>query len=384
MAGGSKRDYQAALGLAWVSGANGHSMLRLLREESPHEVWTASVARLEERGLNREAAKRFDENRRSFSAAGAQDALRASGLRFVPLSDPYFPAELRQLALPPAGLFMRGTPAALAALLTTPRVTIVGTRRATAYGTRAAETFAMAFAAAGVAVVSGMAFGVDTRAHKAALAMGGLTVAVLGCGADVVYPGSNRWLYDKIAEEGIVFSELPPGTRPAPWTFPHRNRLLAALGDAVLVAEGSRTSGALQTANAALELGRPVFAVPGSIYAEGYRGCNHLLHEGANPAIEAEGAVEDFLFQTRIERGPRQMRSDRRGASAGRSPGEPDSPTETRNEIVRSALVSGSCSVDAVVVRTGLQAREVAAALAELELERSVTKVGPGMFARAP
>ncbi len=165
-------------------------------------------------------------------------------------------------------------------------MTIVGTRRATPYGLRATEAFASAFAAAGVAVVSGMALGIDGRAHQAALDAGGLTVAVLGCGADVVYPQRHRGLYESISEDGVVLSELPPGTPPARWTFPHRNRLLAALGDAVLVTEGSRTSGALQTAGWALELGRPVFAVPGPIAMDCHEGCNRLLYDGAGPALD--------------------------------------------------------------------------------------------------
>jgi DNA processing protein len=248
---------------------------------------------------------------------------------------------------------------------------------------RATEGFAAAFAAAGIAVVSGMAMGVDTRAHKAAVETGGLTAAVLGCGADVVYPSANRWLYEKIAAGGAVISELPPGAAPAPWTFPHRNRLLAALGDAVLVVEAPLTSGALQTADAALELGRPVFTVPGSIYAEGYRGCNRLLHDGAGPAIEPCATVEDFLLQTRIERGARKVQGGRLPEANLHSKGGPFGPG-SRNDRVWSALRAGPCSVDVLVERTGLAARELSAALAELELEGLTRRVGPGIYARGP
>ncbi len=179
-------------------------------------------------------------------------------------------------------------------------MTIVGTRKATAYGARAAEAFAAAFASRGVAVVSGMALGIDGRAHRASLEVGGLTVGVLGCGADIVYPRSHRTLYERILEQGVILSELPPGTPPGRWTFPQRNRLLAALGDAVLVVEGSRLSGAMQTADRSLELGRPVFAVPGPISVESHSGCNQLLYEGAVPAVDPCVTVEDFFLQTRI------------------------------------------------------------------------------------
>lgn len=227
--------YLAALGLAWLCGSGGHAVLRLLTKRRPEEIWAASSASLQEWGLDPRVARRFDERRAALSLPEAEERLRTTGLRFVPFGSLEYPVQFRQLALPPAGFFLRGTDDALRRLLLVPRITIVGTRRATAYGARAAEHFSCGFATAGCAVLSGMAFGIDTRVHKAALAAGGLTVAILGCGADVAYPKPNRWLYERIAEEGLVISELPPGSDPAPWTFPHRNRLLAALGDATLV-----------------------------------------------------------------------------------------------------------------------------------------------------
>jgi DNA processing protein len=230
-----------------------------------------------------------------------------------------------------------------------------------------------------------MALGVDARAHEAAMKAGGLTIAVLGCGPDIVYPRRNRQLYDKAAESGVVVSELPPGTAPARWTFPHRNRLLAALGDAVLVVEASRTSGALQTASWALELGRPVFSVPGPIYADGHRGCNLLLYEGACPAVEPCVTVEDFLLQTRIERGRRQVsegghRKTLGGTGQSCSVHNPGS----RNGTVLEALTFDPSSVDCLIERTGLTAREVTAALAELELAGLAARAGPGTYIRAP
>jgi DNA processing protein len=335
--------------------------------------------------MGSEAARRFAAGRREFVLASAKERLDAAGLRFVPLGSPEYPEQLRQLALPPAGLFALGPDEALHTMLNAPRITIVGTRRATAYGVRAAETFSSAFAAAGVAVVSGMALGIDTRAHKAALATSGLTIAVMGCGADVVYPRANHWLYEKIRQSGLVISELPPGSAPAPWSFPHRNRLLAALGDATLVVEGSPKSGALQTAGLALDLGRSVFAVPGSIYSEGCRGCNQLLHEGATPALDPFVAVEDFLRATRMERGARQVRGDL--GPAGRQAGAEDcisGDLSPRNKTVWASLSDVACSVDVLVARTGLAARDVLAALAELELEGRAARVGAGLYVRAP
>jgi DNA processing protein len=381
----SPTPYNAALGLAWLCGPGGHSVLRLLHERGPEEIWSASWRVLRKWGVAYDAARRFDERRAAFSLSDSVEQIARAGLRFVPSGSREYPTQFGQLALPPAGFFFHGSDAAWRRVLSVPRVTIVGTRRATAYGLRAAEAFASAFAAAGVAVISGMAFGIDTRAHKASLRPGGLTVAILGCGADVIYPRTSGWLFKQVADSGLIISELPPGSGPAPWTFPHRNRLLAALGDATLVVEGSPTSGALQTAGLALDLGRSVFAVPGSIYAEGYRGCNQLLRDGATPALDPCAAVEDFLRETRTERGPRQICGEL-------GPATPQVGAEDwvvrrlspRNRTVWMALAEGDSSVDALLGPTGFAARELAAALAELELEGLVARVAPGIYARAP
>ena len=378
--------YRAALGLAYVCNAHSNYVLRFLSSYLPEEIWSASSERLEKQGMAEAAARHFARARAELTggrAAMPARALESSGLRFVPWGTPGYPPQLMDLALPPAGLFVKGDEERLSDLLRSPRVTIVGTRRATAYGTRAARDFAQAFAARGVAVVSGMALGVDGRAHETALAAGGLTVAVLGCGADVVYPRRHGGLYELISAKGLVISELPPGTPPARWTFPNRNRLLAALGDGVVVVEGSATSGAMQTGEHAAEIGRPVFAVPGPIYAEGHRGCNLLLMDGAIPAIEPEATVEEFLLQTRIERGER-----RPAEAAGRPGGIGQDPFRdlagAGREAILEAIQERPCSIDTLVLRTGLTARRLTIALAELELAGLATRAGPGFYIRAP
>jgi DNA processing protein len=382
---GARKAVEAALGLAWLSQSGCHSVLRLLEQEGSEAIWRASRRRLLEWGMVASAVTGFEEKRRRFVVEEAEALLIRTDLRFLPYGSAHYPVELVHLRFPPAGLFVRAADAALEWLLAAPRVTIVGTRRATAYGLRTTEAFASAFAARAVAVVSGMALGVDGRAHQAALEMQGLTVAVLGCGADLVYPRRHRWLYEKIAEGGIILSELPPGTAPARWTFPHRNRLLAALGDAAIVVEASRTSGALQTANWALELGRPVFAVPGQIHADCHEGCNMLLYDGAIPALDPCVTVEDFLLQTRIERGQRRATDSpgrpQRGGGVGRYPLH---VVGAGGEGILEALESGPSSVDGLVSRTGLTARAIMAALAELELGGFTTRAGPGIYIRAP
>jgi DNA processing protein len=383
--GEDRAGFMGALGLAWLSESGCHSLLRLLGREGPEAIWRASRRQLVAWGIAPRAALRFEERRRSFVTAEALATLARTGLGFLPFGSRRYPPELVHLTFPPAGLFFRAAEEALERLAVSPRITIVGTRKATADGLRTARAFSSAFAAWNIAVVSGMALGIDAEAHRAALQSGGLTIAVLGCGADIPYPRCYRGLYEQIGAGGIVLSELPPGTCPSRWTFPNRNRLLAALGDAVLVVEASQTSGALQTADRALELGRPVFGVPGSIYAEGYRGCNMLLHQGATPALDPFATVEEFLLQTRIERGRRQP-STRSGLAADghRTRGDLGRVRDPKKEGILRTLASAPCSVDALVARTSLTVREVTGALAELELEGLVTRAGPGAYIRAP
>jgi DNA processing protein len=307
--------------------------------------------------------------------------LERAGLYFIPYGSRCFPVGLTHLAYPPAGLFVAGPQAVLDRLEEVPRIGVVGTRKATAYGTRATEVFTTAFVRHDIATISGMAFGIDGRAHEAALDAGGLTVAVMGCGADVIYPKRHRHLYERMVGKGLVMSELPPGCPPARWTFPHRNRLLAALADAVLVVEGSRKSGALQTAGWALELGRPVFTVPGPILASGHEGCNALLYDGAAPALDPDVMVEEFLYVTRLARGDR-MAGDSAQALPDLDTGNAGlDPTSRR---LLQAFAMGPCSVDTLVALTTLPARQIMGLLARLELTGQVRRAGPGIYIRAP
>jgi len=391
--GRSPGGYEAALGLAWLGTAVGHGFLRLAKSEGVEAVWRASRPRLLQWGVGERALKEFELKRRGFDAAVATRAMQKAGLRFVPCGAPLYPAALSQLDLPPAGLFVVGQPEALERLATSPRAAVVGTRKASAEGLRATESFVRALCVRGVTIVSGMALGIDGRAHQAALSSGALTVAILGCGADVAYPRAHEWLYQRIAGRGLVVSELPPGTAPTRWTFPHRNRLLAALGDAVLVVEASVKSGALQTATCALDLGRPVFSVPGSIFVEGHSGCNLLLYEGAIPAVSPEVTAEDFLAQTRIERGERQAcatvsaQTQERGSPAGGPADGTGGALQregSRAVEVLAALARGPAGVDGLMALTGLSPRELNATLAGLELTGAVMRAGPGMYIRAP
>lgn len=389
---------EASLGLAWQSAFGCGWILRLLHHHAPELIWGASRRDLEEWGLTKAAIGRFEQRRRDFRPLLAAAHIESAALRFVAYGDREYPAQLRELPQPPAGLFVRGMDD-MTPVLRVPRVVIVGTRKPTPYGVLLAEAFACAFARAGVLVVSGMALGIDGRSHQGALKEGAASVAVLGCGADVIYPRAHRKLYGEIAENGAVLSELPPGTAPSRWTFPQRNRVLAALGDAVLVVEAGASSGALQTADWALELGRPVFAVPGPVTGENHRGTNRLIYEGAFPALDPVVTVEDFLLLTRIERGDRlpasfvDCRRTATGGLFGQSTGlvasdrggtdgpAPLGPAELK---VLGWLGAGMMTVDAIAEGTSLSVREVTGALARLQLRGAATRLGPGLFIRAP
>jgi DNA processing protein len=267
------------------------------------------------------------------------------GVRWLPRSDATFPAMLRAIHDPPHGLFLRGS--AGVDELRRPGVAIVGARACSAYGRHVARLLGRELAAAGLVVVSGMARGVDGEAHRGALEAGGVTVAVLGCGIDRDYPAAHAELARRIAERGLIVSEYPPGVEPAPWRFPARNRIVAGLALATVVVEARERSGALITADFALEEGRDVFAVPGEIVSALSRGSNALLRLGAAPLVEPA----DVLHALGIE--PAVVAPPALGPDAA---------------AVLEALAEGPAGADELTRSTGLTAASVAAALTELEL----------------
>ena len=257
--------------------------------------------------------------------------------------DAAYPALLAQLHDPPAQLYLRG----IADALTGPAVAIVGARSCSSYGAQVARTLARELAAAGVVVVSGLARGVDAEGHRGALNTGGRTVAVLGCGIDRDYPRRHAELAARIVESGAVVSEYPPGIEPAPWRFPARNRIVAALAAATVVVEARSRSGALITADFALELGRDVFAVPGEITSGLSAGTNELLRQGASPLLTAA----DVLDAIGVDPKPSAARSVSPAA-----------------EAVLALVSDGVRDADGLVRASEYSSAEVATALVELEL----------------
>jgi DNA processing protein len=205
--------------------------------------------------------------------------------------DPRFPVGLRDAADAPWALIGRGDPVLLEQLEPEGTVTVVGSRRASTYGREVARELGRELAAAGLVVCSGLAFGIDACAHRGAVDAG-LTVAVLGCGADVAYPASHRSLWRRICERGLVLSELPPGAGAWRWTFPARNRIMAALAGMTVVVEAAKRSGSLITADLAADLGRDLGAVPGPVNSRGSAGTNELLAGGACLVRDAQDVLD--------------------------------------------------------------------------------------------
>ena len=264
---------------------------------------------------------------RRFDEAAFRVRLAAAGMRWLGRSDPAFPSSLRSIFDPPVGLFLRG--GGDAALLERPAVAIVGARACSSYGSHVARTFGRELAAAGLVVVSGMARGVDGEAHRGALDAGGVTVAVLGCGVDRNYPAAHAELARRICGSGLVVSEYAPGVEPSPWRFPARNRIVAGLAQATVVVEAREKSGALITADLALEEGREVFAVPGEITSALSAGTNALLRLGATAATSAADVLESFGLvpagTARHRPSPRPPRRCSRASATARPP-----PTSSR------------------------------------------------------
>jgi DNA processing protein len=288
---------------------------------------------------------RFERFRAGFDERRFRAELAARGLRWVARAERGFPARLRAIHDPPPGLFVRGN--GPLDLLDRRAVAVVGARACSAYGSAVAFELGRELARAGVLVVSGLARGIDAAAHRGALEAGE-TAAVLGCGVDRDYPRAHAALAAAIASRGLVVSEYPPGVEPAPWRFPARNRIVAGLCDATVVVEARERSGALITADLALDEGREVLAVPGEITSNLSRGTNALLRLGATPVT----SVDDVLAAVGASR----------EAATGRALLEP------RLEAVRAAVADAPAAADEVVRRTGLAPGAAAAALAELEL----------------
>jgi DNA processing protein len=289
---------------------------------------------------------------------------RTAGLHALGLSDPAYPAMLSAIIDPPLVLWVRGDPSSL----DIPAVAIVGSRGGSDYALTVAERLAVDLARRGVAVVSGLARGVDSAAHRGALEGDGITIGVLGCGADVMYPAEHRALAARMTARGAVISELVPGTAPQQFFFPMRNRIISGLSRAVVVIEAGARSGSLITARCALDQGRDVMAVPGNVLNGRNLGGHALLRDGAKIVETAD----DILEELGVGRSVPGVGRD--GAHGGGPP--PADP-------VLACLTPGEPSdLDAIAMASGLPVPQLLPRLFELELQGFVGRAGGGRFVR--
>ncbi|HXH21610.1 MAG TPA: DNA-processing protein DprA [Dehalococcoidia bacterium] len=328
------------------------------------EAWKASAAELMAAGLDRGTVTSIVNGRGAIDPDAEMERLQKSNIKAYCWLDEEYPPRLKEIDDKPPVLYVRGT------LLPDDEwaVAMVGTRRATPYGRQAAEHFATDLSRHRITIVSGLARGIDAVAHRAALAGGGRTIAVLACGLDMVYPPEHAKLAQEIIQHGCLVSDYPVGTQPRSEYFPRRNRILSGISLGVLVVEGDVDSGALITARMALDQNREVFAVPGSIYSPTYRGANKLIQEGEAKLV---ASAEDILEELNLTMATHQM--ELREVL-------PTDPTEAR---LLKVISNQPIHIDEVQRASGLPIATVSGALAMLELKGMVRQIGPMSFVRA-
>ncbi|AEG60123.1 DNA-processing protein DprA [Desulforamulus ruminis] len=329
---------------------------------SPRQAWEASEKDLSQISfLGSQGAQRLIRQRENINYEHIIQHCENIGCSIVTMVDESYPPLLKAIYDPPPALFVRGRlPREKAA------VAVVGSRRPTPYGLAASEAMAGELAMAGLVIVSGMARGIDSAAHRGALKVKGDTVAVLGCGPDIVYPRENGCLMKQIIDQGAVVTEFPPGSPPVGWHFPSRNRIISGLSAAVLVVEAAEKSGALITADLALEQGREVLAIPGNITSLQSSGTNTLIKEGARlvagplDVLEPLGLGELFIH-----------------------PQPQDPPLAPEEKKVYTCLSYLPQSLEEIVAESHLKPQEAAAALTLLEVKGLIRIVQGKMYVRA-
>jgi DNA processing protein len=323
---------------------------------SVEAAWIAPSQSLLAAGLNQKLVENFLLLRSDVSLDRVWERLQESGIKVLTWEDQAYPKRLIEIDQPPPVLYLRGD------LLPEDdwAVAVVGTRRITGYGRQVAEEISSFLANNGITVISGLARGVDSVAHKSALDAGGRSLAVLGNGVDQIYPPEHRRLADAIVQHGALISDYPPGTPPDSVNFPPRNRIISGLSQAVVIVEAGERSGALITANFAAEQGRDVFAVPGNINAPQSKGTNRLIQQGANPLLDAQEILE-MLNLTQIV--------EHRAARAAL----PVDPTEAR---LLGVIGHEPRHIDDICRQSDLPIDQVSATLALMELKGIVRQVG--------
>jgi len=335
---------------------------------SPEDIFRAGTAQLRAvEGITSRTVEAIKSFKPSPEIEKELERITARGIRIITYTSPEYPENLKHIYDPPPFLYVKGDIAPADGNA----VAVVGSRSASEYGLKVTEELSRSLAAQGITIVSGMARGIDTRAHQGALAAKGRTIAVLGSGVDVIYPPENRKLYGDIASCGAVISEFPMGTEPNGYNFPARNRIISGLSRGVLVIEASMKSGSLITARLALEQGRDVFAVPGSVFSYKSRGTNSLLRSGAKLVESARDILEELQLAGEAQR---ECETRRELQAEGLSPDQ---------KKVYGLLGDEPVHIDALMPLSGLACGRVATVLLELELSGLVRQLPGKRFVKA-
>jgi DNA processing protein len=333
--------------------------------DSSQAVFAASVEELMERTSCVEPLARAIKHCSSHHQAQAElKAIGKAGIAVMTLKDSGYPKSLAAIANPPSILYIQGE------LLPEDHqsVAIVGSRKASSYGIRTAESMAQELSVHGFTIVSGLARGVDSAAHSGALAVGGRTLAVLGCGLDIQYPPENAKLYQEIIRQGAVISEFSLGTLPLPPHFPHRNRIISGLSMGTLVVEATERSGSLITAQCALEQGREVFAIPGNVGVVNSQGTNRLIKAGAKLVAGIQDILEELQPQLGTQRHLRTRPAPVR--------------LEPIEEVLYGMLSDEPRHIDELIIQSRLPSAQVSGVLLQLELKGSVKHLSGQLYVR--
>jgi DNA processing protein len=374
------------LALKLVPGLGTRTSNKLLdRFRSPQAIFRASRTELEGAGVSGAIAQSIASGCTFDDAAAQQEKMIETGATLVTIGDPRYPQPLREIFDPPVLLFARGRVELMHSLT----LGVVGTRRPTPYGLAVAERLSGDLSHAGLAIASGMARGIDTAAHRGALAAGGDTIAVLGCGVDVIYPSENKKLAGEIAAKGLILSEFPMGSVAFPQNFPIRNRIISGMSVGVLVVEGAQYSGSAITAKLAMDQGREVFAVPGNITSKLSWAPNLLIKQGARLVQDWNDVVSELPVESRrhlIEQGRQRLLGEPGGETVATSGGETASLFNSRgpelDATARRTLevlkVDAPIHLDDLIEKMeNSSPSELIAALFELEMQGLVKQL-PG------
>lgn len=360
MAAGELRSW---LRLTLVPGVGGETRRRLLATFGlPDAIFSAGTT-----ALRSAVGDRTAELLIGHDCDAAIDAALAwagqPGNRLVTLADADYPQALLASADPPVLLYVKGD----TGLLNRPGLAMVGSRNASRQGEANATAFATALSSAGLIIVSGLALGIDAAAHRGGLAAKGSTIAVIGTGADRIYPSANEALAREIAERGAIVSEFPLGTPPLAANFPRRNRLIAGLARGCLVVEAAERSGSLITARLAAEIGLEVFAIPGSIHSPLSKGCHKLIKQGAKLVESAQDVLEELRWEAVVAPPPRQSEASEEDAGSGQ---------------LIEAIGHDPVDLETLAARTGLTTGQLLAMLLPLELEGRIGQLPGGRYQR--